>query len=301
MSKRHHFVPEMLQKRFVDSAGRLHACDRHRKTFHTKPGNLFVDGHLYTQVHDDGTKFTGLEDRFSRLEALASPILDKVIGDVRRNAFPVLDGEEWTVLMMFFIHQYKRVPSFFKPIMRAHEPLVSDAVDDFERKVRPLSVAEHDALRRPENVQRILKNSMVEKLGDISEFIWKGMVSRGVGFARVCVPDAMFVIGSTPIARFRGTHSSDLSDPTVEMWLPIAPDVAFGSMGAATEGTLLTINGAKHVRHINRQVAAASEIVASSSRQLVRSLMRRQPPTPPERTPVMSIADWLAMQDRPSP
>ena len=63
--KRHHFNPEMLQRRFTDQEGRLYFYD---KRFPEKgiqrsiPKNLFVEQHLHTQFLDSGEKDVSVEE-----------------------------------------------------------------------------------------------------------------------------------------------------------------------------------------------------------------------------------------------
>ncbi|WP_373866623.1 DUF4238 domain-containing protein [Skermanella aerolata] len=51
--KRHHYVPEMLQKHFTDDHGFLFAFLRnhsYRGILQIKPENIFLEGHLYRRV-----------------------------------------------------------------------------------------------------------------------------------------------------------------------------------------------------------------------------------------------------------
>ncbi|MGO7175360.1 DUF4238 domain-containing protein [Rhizobium ruizarguesonis] len=79
--KRHHFVPKVLQKHFVNGDGGLWAFDHRRPVkgiWNAKPDALLLQGHLYRHIRVDGTKDTELEQRFSRLESLAAPVVELV-------------------------------------------------------------------------------------------------------------------------------------------------------------------------------------------------------------------------------
>ncbi|MBI5131486.1 MAG: DUF4238 domain-containing protein [Rhodopseudomonas palustris] len=80
--KRHHFVPEMLQKSFVDEAGLLHFYNQRTPEMgvqSTKPGNLHVRTHLYSKILPDGTKDVALELRYAALEGVTEPIFGQLI------------------------------------------------------------------------------------------------------------------------------------------------------------------------------------------------------------------------------
>src|SRR6266699_2833284 len=78
LPKRHHFVPEVILKRFTDEAGWLHLYSkRDQRTRRTRPANAFCEGHLYSEIDTEGRKDPRVELELSWLEGVIDPILSK--------------------------------------------------------------------------------------------------------------------------------------------------------------------------------------------------------------------------------
>src|SRR5438105_4470473 len=100
----------MHQKRFTDERDRLYFYDTRypeEGVRRTTAGSLFCEGHLYSEIANDGTKDPSLERFFSSLETRIAPIIDKVIGAARRNQPPRLTRGEKATWDRFFVLQYK--------------------------------------------------------------------------------------------------------------------------------------------------------------------------------------------------
>jgi Protein of unknown function (DUF4238) len=276
--KRHHFVPEMLQKRFVNSEGGLWFLDKRHSEgiIASMPGNIFVEGHLYTAVESDGTKDVSLELFYSNLESEADPILEKIVESARRRAVPRLSVEERSVWHEFFHYQFKRVPDFFRKLnyIRKFPDRINDAIDRFEQLAgRVVTEEERAELNRPEVVKRLKQNAIVHSLGDYGPLVKGALVEKGIAVAVIPKPSKTFVLGSSPIIRFNQAPGGSMNDPQVEMWLPIAHDVAVAPFGAPSNEHIEEVDDAA-IRKVNRVIFQQSTVVASSSRALLESLAR---------------------------
>jgi hypothetical protein len=111
--KRHHYVPEMLQRRFVNERGMLYYFNKKKPgkgVGETGPGNLFVKSNLHTKYEAGGVKDTSLETFYSKIEGTADTIIDRIVTSARRGQRPALSAtrkEEWDQFLFF---QWKRVP-----------------------------------------------------------------------------------------------------------------------------------------------------------------------------------------------
>jgi hypothetical protein len=95
--KRHHYVPEMLQRRFTNTEDGLWTLDcRNPKNgiWCGTIGNLLLEGHLYSHVHQDGSKDTSLETWFSELESESAPIIEQIVGRARLGKEPSLTANQ---------------------------------------------------------------------------------------------------------------------------------------------------------------------------------------------------------------
>lgn len=276
ISKRHHFVSESHQERFADVNGFLHAYDKTRpeKGIEARrPKNLFVEGHRYSTIRTDGSRDPALENRLAILEGVADPIIERIVVAARRNQTPRLTAAEFDIWVRYFVIQWKRVPDL-------HLEITTDSDSEADvrrligelREVFPERGSELDALATPDAIRRTVQNARVDSLEHISAEVEQAMHARGLGIVR-CPPGKRFVLASRPVAKFSLPGQGSLLNPEVEMWLPIAEDVAAGiGAGRGTERIFhATID---QIRHINLTLLKQSTIIASASPMLIRSLIR---------------------------
>src|SRR5258708_5664075 len=113
--KRHHYVPQMLSKRFLGSEGKLYFHDKRRPAkavLPTVPHELMHQRYLYSSENDDGTRDHSLEERFSRLESKMSPLLDDIEAMLQNDTHPIVEGNNRRLLDLFVYEQWRRVPDF---------------------------------------------------------------------------------------------------------------------------------------------------------------------------------------------
>jgi hypothetical protein len=71
-----------------------------------------------------------------------------------------------------------------------------------------------------------------------------------------------FVIGSQPVARTGTGESANMLDPDVQLWLPIASDVAVRFVGSGPAISVTDLSE-DHVARINKQIYMQSEMIAA--------------------------------------
>jgi hypothetical protein len=272
--KLHHFVPQMLLRRFTDSKGKLAFYTKaapQAGVITGKPKSLFAENHLYSIERSDGSRDVELEKTFAKLEDDSEAILSKIISAVRQGHQPHLSVAEKQVLDWFFYMQWKRVPD-----MHAKSPTLRNAEDNIDKLIADLLVkhpdraAELEALRSPEEKARLAQGAKVKAIALNPGQVMAVLEQRGLAIARAS--QGTFAIGSTPIVRKRG----DLRAPEGEVWLPIAPDLAIGPGLAKGSETLLDLSSAQ-VDDFNRIIAGQSTSFAAASRVLVEELVAGLP------------------------
>ncbi|RVG87502.1 DUF4238 domain-containing protein [Sinorhizobium meliloti] len=274
--KRHHFVPEMLQKRFVNEQGGLWTYDSRRADSGVRadmPGNLFLEGHLYTHVGKDGAKDVSLEQDFSRLEGLADPLISKMIDATTKNRVPLLTADERVIWDEFFLQQWRRVPDLRDELMSvdAYRRAIEEAINDFSNSIRPVSSVVRDKYLAPDKVKRGRNNLHVNTLKSQSTKIRNALAGRGLLFARVRNPRKSLILSSRPVVKVTSGAVKLLSDERVHAWLAISPSLAVspGYYGAGTATIDLTDD---QVRLMNLAFAEQSSQIAGKSEALVKSL-----------------------------
>ncbi len=111
--RRQHYIPQVLLKHFCDNDGWLWAGNKERNNvFRTRPLNVFVWNNIYTRYayYDDAPPSAEYEHDLSRLESDAGPVIDRIVGYVRRSACPVLAPDEQIALQRFLFSQALRTP-----------------------------------------------------------------------------------------------------------------------------------------------------------------------------------------------
>jgi hypothetical protein len=276
LSKRHHFVPQMLLRRFLASNGKLYAFNKHepeKGIFTPTPKSLFVGKHLYSDTDKTGEKDDWLEKHFSKIEGQVNLIIEKIIMAVRSGKKPGLKAEEKELWDLFFYYQWKRVPEFDESlnIFSEFEIHIEEAVKEFELSFRPLTNEEKTELKTPEALARIKQSAKNKSLADPGKDVQKILNNKGLGIAVIRKPNKSFIIGSQPVAKFTFPERTHLGDDTVEVWLPIAPDIAISPAPKRETEILIQVSD-KDIRHINEGIFSQSTIVAGRSEALIKSL-----------------------------
>lgn len=274
--KRHHFVPKMLQKHFLTDDGGLWAYDHRRteqKVWYGKPDNLFLRGHLYSHLNEDGSKDAELENRFSRLESATAPIIDKILAAARMWRTPQLTVSERANWDLFLYQQFRRVPDFYASLLteEQHKGTVEAHIDTFHRKVRPVTNKERSDTLDPSNLEKLYRNLRVSSLKSISRNVLAIIAGRGLAVCRVPNPKKSFILGSRPVIKLTPPETNDLRDPHVELWLAVAPDVMIG-LGPLDEREVIVDINDRNLRLVNEAVAAQSSQIVGRSMRLVASL-----------------------------
>jgi hypothetical protein len=214
-----------------------------------------------------------LELAFSTLETRLDPIIDKAVTAARQNQNPGFSIVEHMLWDRFFILQYKRVPDLHQRIA---------TVDDFDVELKQLlaHVLEHRpdksdevaALGTPESRKRLYHNSKVAALLRPSPEVEAVLSKRGIAVIRIARLRKSFIIGSNPVVKFTFPGCTHILDPSVEIWLPVAFDVAIGiGLHEGTE-SVIPITEPSWIRHINDSIAHQSTIYAGPSKELICSL-----------------------------
>jgi hypothetical protein len=274
--KRHHFVAEMHQQRFADDDDRLYFYNSRRPedgVQRTSAGNLFCEGHLYSDIAADGTKDPKLEYFFSALESKVNFIIEKIVTAARLNRHPELTPRERIIWDRFFALQFKRVPDLHRRVAS-----FDDFISELEKYLqivlehRPDMLDQVVELRKPEAQKRLYHNIRVDVLLKPSGEVEETLSKRGLAVIRIALPNKSFIIGSNPVVKFTLPDHTNILDHRVEAWLPIAHDVAVGvGLHAGTE-SFVPVTDPSSVRHINQAIAAHSSMYAGRSKELLCSL-----------------------------
>lgn len=276
--KRHHYVPKMLQKHFTNPSGYLFTYDARNGTLGVRPERseqLFVQRHMYSSIGQDGSRDPELEIRFSELEGAAYPVIAKIISAVRQDQLPSLSNKERVIWDNFFIGQWRRVPTIKDKIMseEALQRELAIAMNELSRRGRSFSSEDKRHFSEQATMDRMRQNSFVGVLSLPAKRPLQVLQARGLVFGHVTNPEMSLILGSVPLVRMSSTGRSALEDESVELWLPIANDVAV-SPGSYREREAIFPIKSRNVRHINQAIASQSVQIACGIERTVLSLRK---------------------------
>ena len=274
--KRHHFIAQMHSKRFADPDGILYVFDKrfpHKGVQKRTPRNLFVEGDFYTQFDEKGTKDVSVETEFlAPLEDKASPVIEKIVNAARRGDLPNLSPDEKDLWVKFSYNQFVRVPETREKYKEEIFQKIRSEID-FIGRFRPFADRELSILDDEETMERLFRNSSIQSVRMTSVKVF-GILSEkriGVAVIRNPKPKRSFVIGSNPVVKMSHPERSHVADPTVEVWLPLARDVAVSPCPGESD-KVISAND-RHIRAINRSIYQQSTVIAGCSRELIESLL----------------------------
>ena len=273
---RHHFVPQLLVRNFVDDDGWVYGFDKERlerSVFRSRPENIFVERHLYSSFDAEGNLIPNGEELLQKVEDVAAPIVRKILAAARQGMQPLLSREERGWWDVFFFLQWKRAPDMHRSLTPDHEILAGIEKSAEELRVKsPELSGEIDALLTPTKRIQMVKNARIDALLRMGEVVPNVLASRGIAILVVAEKRRSFVLGSHPVVKLGLRQTTDLRDPRSEAWLPIASDVAVGPGTLHDAERVFTVRS-HGVRQLNMAICQQSSTIAAKSSRLARSLL----------------------------
>ena len=283
--KRHHYIPQMLLKNFLDDNGRFWVFDKIEGKLHQcTPRNTFVQKNLYRTSNLDHENYSyEAEEELSRIESRAAHAVRRIIEQVRCKQPPQLnsrDGNNWKRFMLAIARR--------TPESRARIVSHKSFEDTFYEAAKKVAEKEN-YMGLPDKVS-IFQDSRISKFKDIIKSNVDATFAAGdhprtrdeterfcretgLYVAVICMPKRSFVIGSHGLSIVQPDHKDNL---TPGSWLPIAHDVAVAPTAFPHREFLLRIDHDRDsiIERINRASAAQSRIIAGRSKALICSLMQ---------------------------
>ena len=279
--RRHHYIPQMVQRRFAGPDGQLWSFDKchpERGVERRPIKRLFQMPHLYTVRRQDGTRDTSTETRLSVIESRAAPVIARVVTDARAGRATAFSRADHLALVDLFVAQLRRSPDFHRAVLtrQAMADFIADRWAQWESLHGPVSEEERALLTDPKFMLEGRREVIAQNAADRLEKVTPAMFGRGFTVVRLGAPQRSFILGSSPFARFRapGSGRQDLGEPEAELWLPVAHDVALVSYGAVGSSRFLELRGDRGIRQVNAAIVHASTVFASASRELVEAYAR---------------------------
>jgi hypothetical protein len=269
---RHHYVPRMVQRNFINESGGLFFWRRGMcigEVRSTKPSNLFVEDNLYTIVGKNGARDHSIEHWFGRLESLAARFIQQFLGIVRHGMTPIMDPTHWDFWHIYNYHAQKRTVAWHQRFLRPEDfiAVLQEIASEqqWNEHIRAWETDPEDTLREMNNA-RIA--SQIDPMPDemLVEFRSRGLVIY------VAPPQTSFILGDDiSVDALVSSHGGTTGARKVN-FMPIAPDVAVGYCD--TRGVYTDHLTAMDVRRMNEAMAKQSYLIAGRSSAQIASLSR---------------------------
>ena len=278
--KRHHYVPEMILRRFTSNGADLYIYSKRDKEpgiRRSKTNNAFVVGHGYSKTDKHGVKTAEQEERFSGSEGRWSAALDAVVAAAKSGSMSSAQALRDDVVE-FFYYQWIRTPEFIQGIdgYENFAPLLERYVKEWIEEFRPLTGDEAKSLVGPEAASRLRQNTIVDSLASpMSPEV--AAVLRICRFDIVLIGDDQepFVIGSQPVVTVsRPTSVLLITRPGADLWLPIASRAAI-KMVPRSSGLGIQTATERQVRDVNDAMFAQCDAIGGESHEVVESVLVR--------------------------
>ncbi len=270
--KRHHYIPRMLLKHFVDERGDLYCYEkdsRDRCVTRRNSKTLFAERHLYSFFDLDGKRDYSTETKhLAEIEDKASPIVDKIVCNARKDELPDLTPDENNVWIEFFLMLWRRLPALRDS--STSNQLQSEQDQQRYRKIK--GIADDEAIDPKEMVKFLQQEIWPRAIQKSDEFMENRILPTlrrmSLWVAVLSKEQSGFVIGSNPIIKAR--PHLDLDHPEAEIWMPLAHDVAVVLIHDRRE--ILWNPDERFIQKLNGEVFNQSTIVAGRLREQIGSL-----------------------------
>lgn len=278
-AKKQHYVSKFLLKNFVDDKGQLHLFRKQDSScFCSTPADALTRRYFYSRLSKEGERDFELENRYSDLETLWSPLVnDRIIDCVRAERLPNLSLEDRRLLHSFVHEQYRKSPDVHSHLYSLN--CVEEAIEKFAQKNLPEKCAlELEGIRNNlETKNRIKQNAIVEMLLQDKSNIQDMFFQKNLDFIRVNKENKSFIIGSYPVVKASSSSPKNhLLDEEVEIIFPISYDVAIRFYGCNSQKMnserLLHLKNDRDLRWINAAIYSQSHTIASRNKRLTLSI-----------------------------
>jgi hypothetical protein len=286
MSKRavnHHIVPEVLQRSFAveSDAKRIWRCKRTSKGQYNAPTKKLIDKsfvvrNYYTTLENDKRSDRIEREFYGPIDDFLGRLLPEVIGIIERGEVPSFSVDALKSLQTVVLQMLKRTPDFLKDhddtrygrqvIENTLNDLPSDAPLEHSRMLKA-ALQDNEVLRdqgRHIRVRATLEDSPLVT-DALSEFVPRWSISN---------TKHSYILSSMMVYRIGNGGPNGLSNPKMEMWMPIGPKVSMVLVrDPYNKIPYKVIDTPEHIRKVNEYAVANSFEIASHSEALIKSLI----------------------------
>ncbi|WP_300396053.1 DUF4238 domain-containing protein [Henriciella sp.] len=282
-AKNHHIVPKVLQRQFGIEGDPLKIWRAKKDQLGTysapkrKPIEKTFVIRDYNTILEDEQRSDRIERAFyAKLDDFLGRILPQTIEILDRGEIPDFSDESLDSLRKTAMHMAKRTPDFLQDHddFELGKELVEDTLrampDDVPVEQRQKLEAELSNEARLRDRGRHIRvaatiNDSQRVVETLSEFVPRWAISE---------TKHSFILASRMVYRIGNGGSNGLSNPNMEMWMPICPKIALVLVRDIRNGIPhRNVASPEKIRQINQYAAKNSHEIASHSEKLLKSLV----------------------------
>ncbi|MGV2103420.1 DUF4238 domain-containing protein [Rhizobium sp. 21-4511-3d] len=279
-SKNHHYVPQVLQRRFAVSKQEIWHSRRGEDGLFEAPKLRLIDKTFklrnYYTVEVDGVSSDVVERRFyGPIDDYLGKVLPEVFESFDRGVVPTFSGRALTSLQRVVLEMTKRTPDFVAAYVDETkgrefvEELLADTSGELLDEDRVVLQKElGNAARLREYGRQIRVTATVRESDDVHEalvpFQARWVMSRGTH---------SYILTSRMAMRIGNGGHNGLANPDAEIWMPVSPKVCLVLVRDAGRKIPLRVDDSTaNIRQFNEYAASVSREIASHSPELLESL-----------------------------
>lgn len=274
-SKRHHYIPEVLQKRFCKEGGKLWYAKNESKllTFELlTPRGCFWERNLNTTMVDEKPSDRLETDFWKVVDDHLTDLLDETELAFRKGLKPVFRGQPLASLRELIVCMMRRAPDATDlPDAKKVGIEVEERIAEvFDEQGMARDDRSEDTVWLRQNGRHILASIKVTRpekvLATLSVYsaVWAVAEQR-----------SSFILGSRMVYRASNGGTGHLDDPNTELFWPVSPKRAIVFLRKPHNMPDIMPLGKDGVREWNEHIFEQSAAIASHSEALLRSLTKR--------------------------
>lgn len=153
------------------------------------------------------------------------------------------------------------------------DQFLDERLEELAPVLAKLPDSEQAKVRDPSWRERVRHNVAAQLVTQPLQLVQHTLSNMGLAIAVIRKPNKSFIIGSHPIIRCEPTGGGNLGTPGVEMWFPVAKDVAISPL--PERGPVLVLDSIPDadLRRLNLSIFKQSREIGGCSKELIESLV----------------------------
>lgn len=283
-SKNHHYVPQVLQRRFMGNQTRLWYSKKTVDDLFCQPEcrnpkSIFKKRNYYSTLAKNDQLSDDIERGFyGPLDDYVAKLLFEISQTFSNGSIPTFRGEALETVRLAMFEMLKRTPDFPKDHddFEVGRNLVAGILSDPKETLEELDRKELERQLEDQNLlTSIGRDIRVRATLRVSEKISDALENFQVRWYR-CKPRYPLILSSSMVYRIGNGGVNGLVNPQFEMWMPVSPTHALVLARDPDNKIPLVVDGSRgHVREINLHAAQISREIASPSKSAISEVVRR--------------------------